>query len=621
MNRSKIEQFRHDVRTLKRGCAIVKHLSPGYLFLSLLSALINAFIPYISIYMLAVIIDELTHRRNFAWLMIYVGVTIGGTLFMNMISHLISRQTSIMSNMFESRFQNYMNNVKLSLKFSQMEDSKCTELREKIMANMFAAHGGITYVVGNITSIFQNIISVITAIVVSLPALVVSYHTQSSLANIINSGWFTLILLVVITLSIYFNVKNATTVNKKVFELYQDGASTNGYLEYYQDIYLEDDQAGKDVRIFNQKELIREEILQKGRLPWLHIVSSTYGLNRKYFSINSALSALMGGIIYLFAGLRALTGSVSIGNVTKTYAAINNLVNSIGLLSVSFTRLRSNNKYLELLYEFLNLPKEEFVGRDIPSISNDNWEIEFHNVSFRYPSSETYTLKNLSFKLTSNSRTAIVGRNGSGKTTMIKLMCRFYQPDSGYITLNGKNINDFDFKAYMDLISVVFQDFQLLAFSIGENLAASASYEEDKAWEALKTAGINERMDRFPRKLEQYVYRRVDENGVDVSGGEAQKIAIARAVYKNAPIVILDEPTSALDPVSEADIYSKFNELIGNKTTVYISHRLSSCRFCDSILVFEEGEIVQVGAHDELINDLSGRYYELWNAQAQHYVS
>lgn len=621
MNKSKIEQFKHDVRTLKRGCAIVKRLSPGYLFLSLVSALINAFIPYISIYMLALIIDELTNGRDLARVMIYVGVTIGGTLFMNIISHLISRQTSIMSNMFESRFQNYMNNIKLSLEFSQMEDSKCTELREKIMANMYAADGGITYVVDNITSIFQNIISVITAIVVSLPALIVSYHTHSSLANIINSAWFTLTLLVVITLSIYFNVKNSTTVNKKVFELYQDGANTNGYLEYYQDIYLEDDQAGKDVRIYNQKELIRDEILHKGRLPWLHIVSSTYGLNRKYFSINSALSALMGGIIYLFVGLRALTGSVSIGNVTKTYAAVNNLVNSVGSLSVSFTRLRNNNKYLELLYKFLDLPKEALVGRDIPNISNDNWEIEFHDVSFCYPSSEQYTLKNLSFKLTSNSRTAIVGRNGSGKTTMIKLMCRFYQPDSGYITLNGKNINDFDFKAYMDLISVVFQDFQLLAFPIGENLAASVSYEEDKAWEALKIAGIDERVDRFPRKLKQYMYKRVDENGVDVSGGEAQKIAIARAVYKNAPIVILDEPTSALDPVSEADIYSKFNKLIGNKTTVFISHRLSSCRFCDSILVFDAGEIVQVGTHDELINNLSGRYYELWNAQAQHYVS
>jgi len=402
--------------------------------------------------------------------------------------------------------------------------------------------------------------------------------------------------------------------------LFQDGAKINGYIAYYNYVYLEDDQAGKDVRIFDQRKLIIDEVLAKGRLPWLKVVNGTYSLNQKYLSINSAISALIGGFVYIFIGLKALAGSISIGSVTQSYAAIFRLVSAVGNLSVSVSKIRSNNNYLELLYEFIDLPSEMHEAEEIPVAADGGWEIEFHDVSFRYPSSEQYALKNITIKLSSNSRIALVGMNGSGKSTMIKLLCRLYSPESGYITLNGKDIRMYDYDAYVSLFSVVFQDFQLLAFPIGQNVAVSKHYDEDKVWRALEKAGIADKVRELPFNLGQSVYKNFEEDGVDVSGGEAQKIALARAICKDAPIVVLDEPTAALDPISEFEVYSKFNEMIGGKTALFVSHRLSSCRFCDKIAVFHDGRIVQFGTHFELLQNSNGKYFELWNAQAQYYA-
>jgi ATP-binding cassette subfamily B protein len=259
-------------------------------------------------------------------------------------------------------------------------------------------------------------------------------------------------------------------------------------------------------------------------------------------------------------------------------------------------------------------------GHEIPTERNDGWEIEFHDVSFRYPHSEKYALKNVSLKIADNNRIGFVGVNGSGKTTMIKLLCRLYSPESGFITLNGKDIKAYDFSAYSKLYSVVFQDFQLMAFPIGQNVAASREYDEPKIWRSLETAGVADRVRELPFGLRQTIYRNFDKEGVEISGGEAQKIALARALYKEAPLIVLDEPTAALDPVSEYEVYSKFNEMIGGKTAIFISHRLSSCRFCDSIAVFHDGQLVQVGPHATLLEDTDGKYRELWNAQAQYYA-
>lgn len=228
-------------------------------------------------------------------------------------------------------------------------------------------------------------------------------------------------------------------------------------------------------------------------------------------------------------------------------------------------------------------------------------------------------LKHFSITFRIGERLALVGKNSSGKTTFIKLLCRLYDPTEGEILLNGIDIRKYDYQEYLSLFSVVFQDFKIPAFPLGENVAASVDYDEDKVEDSLERVGLSYLWDRMPKKLETPLYKDFDDEGVDISGGEAQRIAIARALYHDTPFVILDEPTAALDPLAEYEIYSKFDELVGTKTAVYISHRLSSCQFCDDILVIDEGQAVQRGNHEELLSDEKGLYYRLWNTQAQHY--
>ena len=203
---------------------------------------------------------------------------------------------------------------------------------------------------------------------------------------------------------------------------------------------------------------------------------------------------------------------------------------------------------------------------------------------------------------------------------MIKLMCRLYDPTEGEILLNGVNIREYDYEEYLSLFSVVFQDFKLFSFSLGENVAAGADFTEEDVILALDRAGFGGRLEKMPDGIRTPLYRDFDRNGVEISGGETQKIALARAIYKDAPFIILDEPTSAPDPVAEYEIYSHFNELVKNRSAIYISHRLSSCRFCDDILVFDNGQLVQRGPHERLLTDRNGVYHELWTAQASYYV-
>lgn len=212
---------------------------------------------------------------------------------------------------------------------------------------------------------------------------------------------------------------------------------------------------------------------------------------------------------------------------------------------------------------------------------------------------------------------ALVGKNGCGKSTLVKLLCRLYDPTEGVITLNGIDIRKYKYEDYIALFSVVFQDSQLFSFSVAENVAASLDYDADRVEDCVRRAGLSERLDRMEQGIETCLYKDFDEKGVEISGGEAQKLMLARAIYKGAPFIVLDEPTAALDPISEHEIYTKFNEIVGTRTAIYISHRLSSCRFCDEITVMEEGRIVERGSHKALL-ETGSVYPALWNAQAEY---
>ncbi|MDE6641168.1 MAG: ABC transporter ATP-binding protein/permease [Acetatifactor sp.] len=281
-----------------------------------------------------------------------------------------------------------------------------------------------------------------------------------------------------------------------------------------------------------------------------------------------------------------------------------------------------NQEYMKRFFSYFDIPNHMYQGSLTVEKRDDNdYNVEFRDVSFRYPHTQEYALRHVNLKFKAGEKLAVVGMNGSGKTTFIKLMCRLYDPTEGEILLNGVNIKKYDYEEYISIFSVVFQDFRLFSFTLGQNVAAGTVYDETLVRQCLEQAGFGERLESMGMGLDTCLYKDCDENGVEISGGEAQKIALARALYKDAPFMILDEPTAALDPISEYEVFSRFNEIAKDKTAIYISHRLASCRFCDKIAVFDEGRIVQTGSHGELLAQEGGRYYELWHAQAQYYTS
>ncbi|MBO0994304.1 ABC transporter ATP-binding protein [Bacillus sp. SD088] len=610
-----IKKVVDEFRVMNRACRIVKELSPKNLEFSVIKSVLEATVPFIAIYMSALIIDELVGEKDLNVLLLYVLISVGGTALFTVINLLLTKKINVLNTMFVPNVKNYLNNKRYSMDYAMQENPKYTELHAKIVEIMFLTNGGMAAVIRLVCDIVKNLLSLIIALVILFVSSLDTMNAGFSGTSIL----FLVLTLAVIVSSVVFSAINSKKVSEKEYNLAQN-SSTNKYLDYYHYHYMEDDQAGKDIHIFNQRKLIIGEVLSKGRLPWMNVLNGRYSLYQKYFGINVLISTLVGGYAYIYVGLRALAGYITLGDVTKSYASITIIISTINKLFIALSQVKSNNNYLRSFFEFIDAPSKQHTGKQLPENNNENWVVAFHNVSFRYPNSGEYAVKNVSMKLSSNSRIAVVGMNGSGKTTMIKLLCGLYQPDEGYITLNGKDIREYDHEEYLKLFSLVFQDFKLLSLPIGENIATSQEYDDEKAWQSIKVAGIDASVRKLPLKLKQYIYKYVDGDGVDLSGGEEQKLAIARAHYKDSPFIILDEPTASLDPVAEFDIYTRFNELIGKKAAIYISHRLSSCKFCDTINVFDSGKIIQTGSHEMLLQDTGGKYYQLWNAQAQYYA-
>lgn len=384
-------------------------------------------------------------------------------------------------------------------------------------------------------------------------------------------------------------------------------------------------QNGKDVRMYDACGIMKHWTLDKSKgKEWqdYYIKKPAVGAAGTGAAEDAMKALSMAGAYFLVAWL-ALAGGIPVGNVVLFAGCLANLFESIMAVGLNFRGLGLAARKQVTILKLLSLTDEMYKGSlPMEKRSDGQYTIEFSKVSFRYPGSENYALRNFSLKLNVGEKLAIVGRNGSGKTTMIKLLCRLYDPDEGEILVNGVDIRKFRKEEYVKLFSVVFQDFQLLSLMLAENVAASTEYDEERVEKCLEDAGFGERLAKLKEENEgirSYLYKDYVDSGVEISGGEAQKIAIARAIYREAPFVLLDEPTAALDPLAEAEIYGNFDKITGEKTAVYISHRLSSCRFCKKIAVFDKGSLVQLGSHEELLAEEDGTYARLWNAQAQYY--
>ncbi len=428
---------------------------------------------------------------------------------------------------------------------------------------------------------------------------------------------FLIVIIICIAVMAVIILLLSTYMNKLWFKANDEYSKLDKFFMYFLKMF-DDYKTGKEIRLYKEQEMIRScaadtlltdgEALLKRASRRSAATSSTVAL----------LGALLGFGIYLFIGVKGLFGLYGTselvlysGTFMQIIAAVIKMANTIG-------KTAEMCPLAEYYFKITTTESKMRYGSKTPD--SGRLDIEFRNVSFRYPGSEKYALKNVNLKINHGEHLAVVGRNGSGKTTFIKLMCRLYDVTEGEILINGRNIKEYSKESLTGLYSVVFQDFSLFSASVQENVACCDDPDREMLYSCLEKADILDRILRMNEKENTTLYKDTDKNGVEISGGEAQKLALARALYKDAPIVVLDEPTAALDPIAENEIYSRFNTFVNNKTAIYISHRLSSCVFCNRIAVFDKAELVQTGTHAELLES-GGRYSELWHAQAEYYLN
>jgi ATP-binding cassette subfamily C protein len=388
--------------------------------------------------------------------------------------------------------------------------------------------------------------------------------------------------------------------------------------KYYSDV-MQDFTFGKEIRInsFNHTLVSLYHSSVQDRQKIQSAISKFYFQSEK---LDILIRLLREGIVYGYLAYLYLHQRITIGDFVMYTTAIAGFSGVLQGFMKDLAHLRTQNLYIEELRNFLEIQQGEQDERATLPLPVGPYTIEFKEVSFTYPGTSEPVFNKISFIIPPHQRLAIVGHNGAGKTTLIKLLCRLYEPDSGEITLNGFNIKRFAETDYWKLFSTVFQEIRVLAFSLGENISLKEHRESDslKIHDSLEKAGLSEKVASLKLGILTPMQKFLDDKGVEFSGGENQRMMLARALYKNGDLIILDEPTAAVDAIAEFNLYTKFNEMIGDRTAVYISHRLSSTRFCDQILYMEQGEISEAGTHSELM-ERKGKYNQMYQIQAQYY--
>lgn len=374
----------------------------------------------------------------------------------------------------------------------------------------------------------------------------------------------------------------------------------------------------KDIRIFGLQNWLNELLEQ------IHNLYLDFSLRCERVEMLAdmtevVLTVVRNGIAYVYLINMALKEGLSVSEFLLYFAAVTTFTQWIMGILQELTILQKESLDISCVREFLDYPEVfQFEnGANVPVA--ESYELKLENVSFRYPGVKTDTIHNLNLTVHPGEKLAIVGLNGAGKTTLVKLLCGLLDPTEGTVRLNGKDVRDFNRRKYYDLFSAVFQEFSILDVTVAEEIAqTTVDIDYEKIADCVQKAGLTSAIEKLPDGLNTHVGREVYLDGVLFSGGQTQRLMLARALYKNGPILLLDEPTAALDPIAENDIYMKYNEMTEGKTSLFISHRLASTRFCDRIIFIADGGIKEEGTHESLLA-LGGRYANLFEVQSRYY--
>ena len=613
--------FKEMMQLTLRGFRIWWKENPELILSVLICGVVSALTPYVDIWLLARLIDEIAGERDPQVLTTFILALMSLGAVLALLCAGLSRWKNVqLACLWHTQNKVFIKKL-LSMDFADIDDSHVQELRSRIWQNTDSGGWGLYKLIYSFDAIVRSIMSIISAILLTASLFILPVKASSKGLTILNHPIFILLII-----GVMFGVTFAAPLLSVKAGFYwvkyaDENQLGNRLFGFWLGNLGNDRSKALDVRIYRQDILSRNYLRKYNPfIPSSKLAKAARGPMGGYRALSGAVSQIFVGAAYIFVALKALGGAFGAGSIVQYVSAIIALSGGLSMLIETLGDLRNNIPFLRTVFAFLDMPgKMEQGDMAVSQNSGKEYEIEFRNVSFKYPGQKNYALRNVSMTFQTGQRLAVVGMNGSGKTTFIKLLCRLYDPTEGKILLNGIDIRKYAYHEYMHLFSVVFQDFKLFSFELGQNVAGSRKVDLDKADQCLRDAGFEIRFDKLPHGLFTAIYKDFDEKGVTISGGEAQKIALARALYKDAPFIILDEPTAALDPIAEFEVYSRMNQMIGEKSAVFISHRLSSCRFCDDIAVFHQGRLIQRGSHDVLVSDRSGMYYRLWSAQAQYY--
>lgn len=596
-------------------CRFLTMVSQGnhrVLFWLLGSAFAAATLPYLSLFFSARILNLLlakSYRACLYTVVVFLLTQYGLGLFEKICRQYLDGQKELCL----ARTEQKITAKALELEFEKFEKTETMDaIRRTNVSSMGSGNVGDQLIV--IHTLITSLLSVLYALFFLLRLFLLP---DSSRNNFFTSSFSMLALLLLCGVQLALSSRINRRSTQKKIELNQGNDHSNSVANYLVNVMLEERRAD-DIRIGHLDHFLDVQF-GKAMEHFLPMYLDFARFSAITDGKNALLSLLSNFAAYLVIGARALYGVLPIGDVLLYAGSVTRAMSDLQTFLATGSEFDYINSYLSTYEDFIAQPSMAYDGTlPIEKRDDGQYEFAFHDVSFSYPGTNIPVLEHVTLSFAVGEKTALVGRNGAGKTTLIKLLCRLYEPTSGYITLNGIDIRKYSYKEYTQAFSVVFQDFHLFSLPLDENIAAGTEIDEAALQSSLAKVGLTDRVQQLPLGVRTRLYNN-NGSGVDLSGGEAQRTAIARALYKDAPFVILDEPTAALDPIAEAEIYKQFSQMTAGKTAVYISHRMSSCKFCDRIIVLDHGRIAEDGTHGTLLAN-HGIYANLYETQAQYYT-
>ncbi len=575
-------------------------VSPANILLLFLKAVLNMTKTLLNIILPMYLINELTGGREAGQLILYAGLIVLNNVGMNLLENLIQRFTQVYQEKTSNGMLRLMSEKIMNLEYSYLENPTYLDLKERAVFSIQNQNA-----IANMVEIIFQVLG----------------QTMTIVGMLVILATLGPVLIVVLVIGIALSLLIYSGVSKYQMQVMQEIIPINRRFGYYLSLAT-DKEVQKDIRLYGMSEMITGRILKFSN-DTCDVFEQMQVKTGKAMGQMGAVNEFVTAFSYAYVGIRTISDvlgpKLTIGALTMYVNTVINFSNLALNLGNSVVNMIQFLSWLDPYMEFMSLAEEtKQTGKE--PFSGEVETVEFRNVTFTYPNAEKPVLKNVSFEIHKGEKISIVGLNGAGKSTLVKLICRMYQADSGEILVNGKNIYDYEYMSYMNTISAVFQDYRLFNFSIAENISCQEKNASTEKIERLvDEVGLREKVNELPNGIQSRFGKDYDAEGVEFSGGQGQKVAIARALYKDASMVILDEPASALDPIAEAEIYEKFNGLVEEKTAIYISHRMSSSVFCDKILIIDGGTVADFDTHENLMKKTESLYYKLFQSQAENY--